>query len=64
MKRTLNHKSIEDLLNLILEKKDLQKKVDRRLLYEIKNRDKRSVGEGKRLQALYQAGLLEIKIAE
>ena len=60
-KRKLHEKSIEDLLDMVVVNEDLRKKVDSRLLYDIKNRNTRTVSQAKRLLALYQAEILEIK---
>ena len=60
-KRKLHEKSIEDLLDMVVANDDLRKKVDSRLLYDIKNRNTRTVSQAKRLLALYQAEILEIK---
>lgn len=60
-KRQLHEKSVEDLLDLIIEKKDLRYKVDNRLVYDIKNRNTRNVTFARKLLALHQAGMLEIK---
>lgn len=49
---------IESALDKLVNTPELLSKLDRRLRYEITNRKERSVGIGKKLEALYKAGLL------
>lgn len=49
---------IEKALDKLISSPELLIKLDRRLRYEITNRKERSVGIGKKLEALYKAGLL------
>lgn len=58
-------KDIDKAIRLILDKKDLQKHVDRRLIYDLRNQtEERKVSEARKLSALFQAGLLQIKDGE
>lgn len=56
---------MEDKIEIALDKltnsPELLSKLDRRLRYEITNQKERSVGIGKKLEALYKAELLVIK---
>lgn len=62
MKNKINEYSIDAAITKVIESPELYKKVDRKLMYDLKNPKTRSVPLPRKLLALYQADVLEIDI--
>lgn len=57
----MNNQEIEKAVQKLLATPELFKKIDRRLKYDLANQDKRTISTAKKLLALNDAGMLEIK---